>query len=55
MWSGSRTLPAAHHAGLAIVRDDPARVVAALKDNPGRDIWLFGGGVLFRLLLDAAG
>lgn len=49
----SRTLPAAHHPGLAIVHDDPGRVVAALKDKPGRDIWLFGGGLLFRLLLDA--
>jgi len=27
--------------------------VAALKAKPGRDIWLFGGGALFRSLLDA--
>jgi hypothetical protein len=27
--------------------------VAALKQKPGRDIWLFGGGRLFRSLLDA--
>ena len=27
-------------------------VVAALKAKPGRDIWLFGGGELFRSLLD---
>lgn len=27
--------------------------VAALKAQPGKDIWLFGGGVLFRSLLDA--
>jgi hypothetical protein len=27
--------------------------VAALKAQKGRDIWLFGGGELFRLLLDA--
>jgi dihydrofolate reductase len=49
----SRTLPPVQHRGLAIVDDDPARAVAALKDKPGRDIWLFGGGVLFRSLLDA--
>ena len=27
--------------------------MAALKAKPGRDIWLYGGGVLFRSLLDA--
>ncbi len=27
--------------------------MAALKADPGRDIWLFGGGSLFRTLLDA--
>ncbi len=27
--------------------------MAALKAKPGRDIWLYGGGALFRSLLDA--
>jgi dihydrofolate reductase len=27
--------------------------VAALRAEPGKDIWLFGGGMLFRSLLDA--
>lgn len=49
----SRTLPAATHRGVRIVNDDPREIVAALKANPGRDIWLYGGGVLFRSLLDA--
>ena len=49
----SRTLPAATHPGVRIVNDDPREVVAALKAKPGRDIWLFGGGELFRSLLDA--
>jgi dihydrofolate reductase len=49
----SRTLPAATHPGVRIVNDDPARIVADLKRRPGKDIWLFGGGELFRLLLDA--
>jgi dihydrofolate reductase len=49
----SRTLPAATHPGVRIVSDDPRKVVATLKSKPGRDIWLFGGGVLFRSLLDA--
>jgi dihydrofolate reductase len=49
----SRTLPAAAHKGVRIVNDEPKEVVAALKAKPGRDIWLFGGGGLFRSLLDA--
>lgn len=49
----SRTLPAASHRGVRITSDDPAKVVAELKARPGRDIWLFGGGELFRTLLAA--
>ena len=49
----SRTLPSTTRKGLRIVNDDPREVVAALKAKPGRDIWLFGGGTLFRSLLDA--
>ena len=49
----SRTLPASSQQGLHIVNDDPREVVAALKARLGRDIWLFGGGALFRSLLDA--
>jgi dihydrofolate reductase len=49
----SRTLPAATQKGLRIVHDEPAKVVAELKKPKGRDIWLFGGGELFRTMLDA--
>lgn len=49
----SRTLPAATYPGVRIVNDEPREVVAALKAQPGRDIWLYGGGTLFRSLLDA--
>jgi dihydrofolate reductase len=49
----SRTLPASKRRGVEIVNGDPAKTVAALKEKPGRDIWLFGGGSLFRSLLDA--
>lgn len=49
----SRTLPAASYPGVRIVNDDPAKLVAALKGKGSRDIWLFGGGQLFRTLLDA--
>jgi len=49
----SRTLPSSTRKGLSIVNGDPRKVVATLKAKRGRDIWLFGGGVLFRSLLDA--
>jgi dihydrofolate reductase len=48
----STTLPPATRPGVRIVNDDPGRVVRALKLETGRDIWLFGGGQLFRSLLD---
>ena len=49
----SRTLPATERPGVRISNDDPHKIVAALKAKPGRDIWLYGGGTLFRSLLDA--
>ena len=49
----SRTLAAATHPGVQITNDDPRTVIPALKARPGRDIWLYGGGTLFRSLLDA--
>jgi len=49
----SRTLPRAVYPGVRILNDDPGKIVAALKAKPGGDIWLFGGGALFRSLLDA--
>jgi dihydrofolate reductase len=49
----SRTLQATAGPGVRIFNDDPREIVAALKAKPGRDIWLYGGGTLFRSLLDA--
>lgn len=49
----SRTLPATARSGVRIFNDDPREIVATLKGKPGRDIWLYGGGTLFRSLLDA--
>jgi dihydrofolate reductase len=49
----SRTLPPSGSPGVRVVNDDPRVVVAALKAKHGRDIWLYGGGSLFRTLLDA--
>jgi dihydrofolate reductase len=48
----SRTLPSSRSRGVRVVSDDPRKVVADLKTGNGRDIWLFGGGELFRYLLD---
>lgn len=47
----SRTLRQADCRGVT-VSDDPSRTIPALKDQPGKDIWLFGGGELFRSLLE---
>lgn len=49
----SRTLEPEDHPRARITGDDPATVVDGLRRRPGRDIWLMGGGVLFRSLLDA--
>lgn len=49
----SRTLPAADSTNITIAAEDAAGVVEDLKKREGKDIWLMGGGVLFRSLLDA--
>jgi dihydrofolate reductase len=49
----SRTLRPATYPRVRITREDPRRVVQELKARPGKDIWLYGGGRLFRYLLDA--
>jgi dihydrofolate reductase len=48
----SRTLKSAR-PGVTIADADPAETVRALKQKPGKDIWLFGGGSMFRTLADA--
>ena len=49
----SRTLRADDHPGVTIVTEDAASTVAALRAEDGKDIWLMGGGVLFKSLLEA--
>jgi len=49
----SRTLKPEEHPGVTVVSDDAGPGVAALRAAPGREIWLFGGGSLFRSLLVA--
>lgn len=49
----SRTLNPADHPGVTILSDDWQEGVRALREEPGKDIWLFGGGSLFASLVDA--
>jgi dihydrofolate reductase len=48
----SRTMKPEEHPGVTILSSGVQEAVAALKVQPGKDIWLMGGGVLFRSLLD---
>jgi dihydrofolate reductase len=49
----SRTLKTPPRPGVTIVDTSPVDTVRALKEKPGKDIWLFGGGSMFRTLVDA--
>jgi dihydrofolate reductase len=49
----SRTLRQQDYPGVTIVAEGVEETVAALRAEPGKDIWLFGGGSLFHSLLDA--
>jgi dihydrofolate reductase len=49
----SRTLRVSDHPAITI-SSNVTETVPALKAKPGKDIWLFGGGGLFRSLLDAS-
>lgn len=47
----SRSLKAKDHPEVTIVSRGLEARVRELRDRPGKDIWLFGGGQLFRSLL----
>ncbi len=49
----SRTLKQSDYPGVTIVADRVEETVAELRQGDGKDIWLFGGGALFRSLLGA--
>jgi dihydrofolate reductase len=49
----SRTLRQRDFPDVTIVAGKEKETVAALRAKPGKDIWLFGGGLLFRSFLDA--
>lgn len=49
----SSTLKPEEHPRVTVLKSNIPQAVAELKAQPGKDIWLMGGGVLFRSLLDA--
>jgi len=49
----SRTLRAADHPHVTVVKENPSALVSTLRGEPGKEIWLMGGGVLFQSLLEA--
>jgi dihydrofolate reductase len=49
----STTLDPAQAQGVQVIARDVERRIAALKAEPGKTIWLYGGGKLFASLLDA--
>jgi dihydrofolate reductase len=48
----SRTLQQKDYPKLTILGEGSEEAVSDLRQQPGKDIWLFGGGSLFRSLLD---
>jgi len=48
----STTLRPDEHPGITVISEMIAEQVEALRGQPGKDIWLFGGGKLFRTLLE---
>jgi dihydrofolate reductase len=49
----SRSLPKSEHATATVVADVEPLVAKLKRERTGKDIWLFGGGELFRSLLAA--
>ena len=47
----SRTLPPGERDGVEFVSGDPGELIARLRQQPGKDIWLCGGGELAREVL----
>jgi dihydrofolate reductase len=48
----SRTLRQRDYPKVTIITENAEETVTALRAESGKDIWLFGGGLLFRSLLD---
>ncbi len=48
----SRALRPQDHPDITIIGDDLGGALTQLRSAPGKDIWLFGGGTLFRSVLN---
>ena len=48
----SRTLTQEEYPGITIIGDGLEEAVSRLRSEPGMSIWLLGGGLLFRSLLE---
>jgi dihydrofolate reductase len=49
----TRSKPAGERDGVEYVSGDPAELIRELRKNPGKDIWLMGGGAIARDFLIA--
>lgn len=49
----STTLKQSDHPGVVIINDNLEDVINNLRKEEGKDIWIFGGGILFQSLLNA--
>ena len=49
----SNTLEGHNYPGITVVKEDYKPLLSSLREEPGKDIWLFGGGSLFASLLEA--
>jgi dihydrofolate reductase len=49
----SKTVRSADYPDVTVVASDPVEHARSLKAKAGKDIWLFGGGALFRTFLEA--
>jgi dihydrofolate reductase len=48
----SRTLRAEEHPGIEIIEEGLEERIRELREQAGRDIWLYGGGALFAQVLE---
>jgi dihydrofolate reductase len=49
----SQSLRQSDYPHVTIITEKSTEAVTSIKALPGKDIWLFGGGILFRSLLEA--
>jgi dihydrofolate reductase len=49
----STTLRQEDHPEVTVIGKDAERAVSALRDDSSKDVWLFGGGELFRRLVQS--